>query len=109
VGQDYVEEVMTEKYFDSLMFVKNGNFLVEEVGSADDAVDFLEEWPEHRRDKIYDAARRACYAALDGRVSSDAARSAFRTWAEWAGILKEVAIVMPWIKESQPRRSGIAA
>ncbi|THV12839.1 DUF982 domain-containing protein [Rhizobium rhizophilum] len=44
-------------------------------------------WPV-RHDREYAAARRACLMALDGKLSSTRARSAFVAAAEKAGILR---------------------
>lgn len=100
---------MNDSFFDTPVFVKDGQFLVLEIGSIGDALDFLEEWPDHRRDKVYDTAKRACSTAWEGRVGADAARSAFITWARWAGITEEVSVVLPWMTTSQTSRGGVPA
>ncbi|WP_436163446.1 DUF982 domain-containing protein [Mesorhizobium sp. LjRoot246] len=40
--------------------------IVQEITCLDDALDFLDEWPIHRRGPIFDTARRACHRAFDG-------------------------------------------
>ena len=38
--------------FSSPIFVKNGPHMVQEIADLPDAIDFLEEWPEDRRNLI---------------------------------------------------------
>ncbi|MGX5842913.1 DUF982 domain-containing protein [Mesorhizobium sp. ArgA1] len=47
---------------------------------------FLKEWPQARRGKIYDTALRACEKARAGHLTKDQARRAFTAFAETAGI-----------------------
>lgn len=44
----------------------------------DDAIDFLEEWPERERDVIHDATLKNCYLAYDGHKPIHVARHAIR-------------------------------
>ncbi|WP_245480954.1 DUF982 domain-containing protein [Mesorhizobium sp. M1E.F.Ca.ET.041.01.1.1] len=45
-------------------------------------VDFLNEWPQGRRDLIHEAALKACYDAFDGRKPVSAARNSFFGFAQ---------------------------
>ncbi|MER9477382.1 DUF982 domain-containing protein [Mesorhizobium sp. M0520] len=38
-------------------------------------IDFFNEWPEHRRDRTYEAALTACFDACNGRKPASAART----------------------------------
>jgi Protein of unknown function (DUF982) len=83
----YGEEKMIDKRFESPVFVRNGE-LIQEIAHIEDALYFLDDWPEKRRGPIYETARRACHAAFDGRYPMDAAREAFAGWARLARIIK---------------------
>ena len=50
---------MSERTFDSPVFVRAAEGLIQEIACLDDAFDFLDAWPEHRRGVIYETARRA--------------------------------------------------
>jgi len=47
---------------------------------------FLKEWPQARRGKIYDTTLRACEMARAGHLTKDQARRAFATFVDAAGI-----------------------
>ncbi|TGS51547.1 DUF982 domain-containing protein, partial [Mesorhizobium sp. M3A.F.Ca.ET.201.01.1.1] len=43
---------MNDRMFDSPVFVKNGNSLIQEIACIEDALEFLYEWPKHKRGPI---------------------------------------------------------
>ncbi|XJO05453.1 hypothetical protein ACHMW7_24080 [Aminobacter sp. UC22_36] len=45
---------MSDRMFDSPVFVKSGNSLIEEIACLEDALEFLYEWPKNRRGTIYE-------------------------------------------------------
>ncbi|WP_306460468.1 DUF982 domain-containing protein [Brucella cytisi] len=47
---------MSDRLFDSPIFVKDGKYLTREIASPADAIDFLYEWPQDDRDVIYEVA-----------------------------------------------------
>jgi hypothetical protein len=58
------------------------------VSSSRDAMAFLmTSWPS-KRGKSFSAARRACLAALNGKIAGATAKSVFVLAADEAGILK---------------------
>ena len=63
-----LEVSMSERTFDSPVFVRAAEGLIQEIACLDDAFDFLDEWPEHRRGVIYETARRACCRRTTGAV-----------------------------------------
>ncbi len=87
---------MVRKYFDHPVFVRNGKFIVQEIVTLEDALHLMEEWPEARRDTIFEAARRACHAAWDGRYPLNAARN------------ESEAAVLPWLTTPRTGRGGHA-
>jgi hypothetical protein len=98
---DKVEEGMNATAFSSPIFVNNGAYMVQEIADLGDAIDFLEEWPEDRRNLIHETALRACYQAHGGLKPMSVARDAFVGFAKRAGILEDPEAVMPWIAASK--------
>jgi hypothetical protein len=45
-------------YFDSPIFVKDGTRIIREVVTLEDAIEFLDRWPDAHRDLIYETAWR---------------------------------------------------
>ncbi|MBM2715103.1 DUF982 domain-containing protein [Mesorhizobium caraganae] len=88
---------MNSEAFSSTLFVKRAACIVQEIASLADAVDFLNEWPEDRRDLIHEAALRACYDAYDGRKPVSAARNAFFGFAKRVAILEDATSAMQWL------------
>ncbi|MER8614366.1 DUF982 domain-containing protein [Mesorhizobium sp. M1216] len=68
---------MSSGTFSSPLFVRRAAHIVQEITSPADAFEFLNEWPEDRRDRIYEAALRACFDAYNGRKPASAARKTF--------------------------------
>ncbi|MER9683340.1 DUF982 domain-containing protein [Mesorhizobium sp. M0184] len=56
---------MSSGTFRSPLFVRRAAHIVQEIASPADAIDFLNEWPEDGRDRIYEAALRACFDAYE--------------------------------------------
>lgn len=88
---------MNDRMFDSPVFVKDGKSLVQEVACLEDALEFLYDWPKHRRGPIYRTALRACQSAFEGACAISAAKEAFSSFARSCGILEDVSITLPWM------------
>jgi hypothetical protein len=95
--------MMNERLFDSPVFVKDGTFIVREIACLDEALEFLDEWPEAHRDLIYQITWKACCDAFDGHKPLYVARDAFEGFARRAEILEDPASVMPWINAAKTR------
>ena len=76
---------MNEKLFDSPVYVKDGNLVVRQIQSIEDAVDFLEQWPQDKRGMVFEMTQQALYSACGSRLPLAAARNAFAGWAESGG------------------------
>lgn len=74
--------------FGSPIFVKRAAYVVQEIANLEDAIDFLDEWPEDRRDLIHETALKACCDAYDGNKPLSAARAAFYGFAKRAAYWK---------------------
>lgn len=88
---------MSAEVFSSPIFVKRSAYIVQEIAGLEDAIDFLNEWPENRRNSTYQAALRACYDAYNGRTFLSAACNAFVGFAKRAAILEDPTSAMQWI------------
>ncbi|MGX9148012.1 DUF982 domain-containing protein [Mesorhizobium sp. 128a] len=88
---------MNAEGFSSPIFVTRAPYMVQEIASLADAIEFLIEWPGDRRDLIHETALRVCYDAHDARKPLSAARNAFLGFSERAGILVDPASAMQWI------------
>ncbi|MER9333108.1 DUF982 domain-containing protein [Mesorhizobium sp. M0293] len=88
---------MNLEAFSSPVFVKRATYVVQEIASLADAIDFLNEWPEDRRDLIHEAALRACYDAYDRRKPVSVARNAFVGFAKRAAILEDATSAIQWL------------
>ncbi|TIS18826.1 MAG: DUF982 domain-containing protein, partial [Mesorhizobium sp.] len=57
---------MNAEDFSSPIFVKRAAYIVQEIASLADAIDFLNDWPEQQKDLTHEAALTTCYDAYDG-------------------------------------------
>jgi len=92
---------MNAKMFDCPVFVKDGEYLVQEIACLDDAIEFLAEWPQAKRDLVHETAWKACCDAFDGRKPLFVARNAFEGFAKRAKILEDPTSVMTWINAAK--------
>lgn len=88
---------MKTEAFGTPIFVKRAAYIVQEIVNLDDAIDFLDEWPEDRRDLVHETALKACHDAYDGRIPPSAACAAFCGFAKRAAILEDPTSAMQWI------------
>ncbi len=101
---------MNDRMFDSPVFVRSGNRLIQDIVCLEDALEFLYEWPKERRGVIYDTALRACQRAFDSDYPLSAARQAFCGFAKSARIHEEVNTAMPWtISGNRSQGGGVVA
>jgi hypothetical protein len=98
---------MNIRMFDSPVFVRDGNLLIREIASLEDALEFLYEWPEKRRGSIHETALRACQRAFDSDYPMTSARDAFASFARWAKIHEEVAASPPWMIGGKAGRGDV--
>ena len=97
---------MNDRNFDDALFVRTGEYLIQEIRTLDDALDFLEEWPANLQGAIYQTALRACQRAYGNEVPMGVARSAFAGFAKSARILEDVDTLMPLLANSRSGRGG---
>lgn len=97
---------MSARTFDSPVFVRAAEGLIQEIACLDDAFDFLDAWPEHRRGVIYETAQRACCRAFDGLIPLKIARDAIAGFARSVNILEDVVTPMPWMAIAKAGETG---
>jgi hypothetical protein len=88
---------MTDGTFGKPIYLKDGKYLVREIISVDDAIDFLFNWPEDKRDILHEAALSTCIMAHDGLKPPKVARDAMRAFGKKKGILVREPAVQPWM------------
>jgi Protein of unknown function (DUF982). len=88
---------MTPNLFNRPVYLKEKKDLVREIVSIEDAIDYLEEWPERERDLVHDVALKTCYMALDGHKPIQSARDAVRAFGKKKGMLVKQPAVQPWM------------
>ena len=71
------------------IWIKETDFPRREITTVLDAVQFLETWPDDKRDPFFDLAKNALQGAIDGAIPIIEARSAFETFCREAGILAD--------------------
>jgi hypothetical protein len=92
-----MEVPMSDRLFDSPIFVKDGKFLIREIAGPIDAIDFLYEWPQDDRDVVYEVAWSACCDAHSGQKPLIVAQNAFEGFARKRKILEKPEAAMPWM------------
>ncbi|MBZ9761533.1 DUF982 domain-containing protein [Mesorhizobium sp. CA8] len=100
---------MNDRMFDSPVFVKSGDSLIQEIACLEDALEFLYEWPRNRRGPIYETALRACQRAFDSGFPLTAAREAFCGFAKSARIQEDVSTTLPWMISKGGKGGGLTA
>ncbi|RWB37912.1 DUF982 domain-containing protein [Mesorhizobium sp.] len=96
---------MDAEEFGSPIFVKRATYIVQEIASLADAIDFLSDWPQDQRDLIHQTALQACYDAEDGHKPLSAAHHAFIDFARQVAILEDPISAMQWIAACKKRRA----
>jgi hypothetical protein len=90
---------MESRAFAKPIYLKDGT-LVREITDVEEAIDFLMEWPENKRDILHDATVRTCVMAHDGLKPVKVARDALRAFAVKKDILEKEPAVRPWMIKS---------
>lgn len=85
------------KTFDRPVYLKEEKNVVREITGPEDAIDFLEAWPEKDRDLLHDVALKTCIMAHDGLKPLKVARDAIRAFGQKKDILVKAPAVQPWM------------
>ena len=100
---------MSDRYFDSPVYVKDDGRLVRQIQSVSDALDFLSGWPTDRRGMMFEVAQEALYSAHDGRLPMAAARNAFASWARASDVLEDASVAPAWMTGPKLGNSDISS
>jgi hypothetical protein len=100
---------MSDGTFGRPVYLKDGKYLVREITSVDDAIDFLFNWPEDKRDVLHEAALSTCFMAHDGLKPLKVARDALRSFGAKKGILEKAPAIQPWMVDAKAGRGGVSA
>jgi hypothetical protein len=92
---------MVVRMFDSPVYVKTGNLIVEEIACLEDALEFLYDWPAEPRDMICQNALEACHRVVERGHPLRAARQALVEFAKSSGILENLDTLPSWIALSK--------
>jgi len=92
-----MEVSMSDRLFDSPVFVKDGEYLIQEIASIEDAIDFLYELPNEQRDVIYEVTWKTCCDAQNGLKPIRVARDAFEGFARKRNLLEQPEAAIPWM------------
>jgi len=94
---DQMEVQVSDRLFESPVFVRVGNYLVQEIAGLEDAIDFLHEWPENDRDVIYEITWKTCCDAQNGFKPISVVRNAIEGFAKRRKILEKPDVAIPWM------------
>jgi len=79
------------------VYVRDGKFVIREISDLEDAIEFMNRWPEGDRGRDYETTLRALRLASSGVEPAKAARDAFRAFAKSRDILEKDAAFRPWM------------
>lgn len=92
--------------FGKTVFVACSRQLIREITNAADELDYLNEWPDDKRDAVFSVVRRLCSRVNDKLVSTTVAERAFIRWAKDNDVLEEITIPS-WISGPRSGHGGI--
>jgi hypothetical protein len=98
---------MAPSFFDHAAYVRGKDF-IEEIACLEEVFDFLDEWPEERRDLAYDTLYGACRRAANGSFPLEAVRENFERFTKRAGLHVEIEEVPGFIALDRNRNVGSA-
>lgn len=82
--------------FDKPLYAQR-RYFVQEITGLDDVFDFLDEWPQEKRDLAYQTLARYCHEAAGGRWPISAVRENFERFLKRHGKLASVEDVPPYL------------
>lgn len=98
---------MAFETFDRPIYVQR-KYFIQEINGLDDVFDFLEEWPEDKRDLIYEVMVAACRKAAAGQLPAQAVAHNFERFLKKHGKLANLEdATSRLLKASDRNLSGI--
>ncbi|MBZ5757968.1 DUF982 domain-containing protein [Rhizobium sp. VS19-DR104.2] len=96
---------MLARMFDKPLYLRRGH-ITHEINDLEDAMDFLEAWPDAEKGMTYEMALKACDDAYIGKIPIDAARETLEIFARKESVLSSVEELLPKIKLGGGGMSG---
>lgn len=96
---------MATTLFDKPLFVKRDRY-IQELGSLEDAFDFLDEWPVDKRGDSYEVLMKACRFAAQGVFPLSAIRENIRRFLIKERVLANVEEVPLFARSSSGQNLG---
>lgn len=91
--------------FDKPLYAQR-RYFVQEVAGLDDVFDFLDEWPQDKRNVAYQTLSRYCYEAAAGRWPISAVRINFERFLKQNGKLASVEDIPPYLRGNRGANIG---
>lgn len=91
--------------FDKPIYAQR-RYFVQEITGLDDVFDFLDEWPQEKRNLAYETLSRYCREAANGRWAIDAVRENFRVFLKQNGKLADIEDVPPHLRREAGAKIG---
>lgn len=81
-------------------------YFVQEICGIDDVFDYLDEWPEEKRNLAYETLVKFCREAACGRFPTSAIRENFRRFLKQNGKLAEIEDIPAFSRQDNDRNIG---
>lgn len=96
---------MSFALFDKPIYAQR-RYFVQEITGLDDVFDFLDEWPQAKRNLAYETLLRYCREAAAGHWPIDAVRENFRVFLKQIGKLADLEDVPPHLRRDSAAMIG---
>jgi hypothetical protein len=104
-----LERAMKDRLFVQPVFVKVNTYMSREIASLMDAIDYLEDWPEERRDLMYETVVQAGYDVFEDRKPLETFEKAFAKFARKKGVAQDPKIILPRLVAAGSRSGQMSA
>jgi hypothetical protein len=91
--------------FDKPLYAQR-RYFVQEITGLDDVFDFLNEWPQDKRNVAYDILSRYCHEAAGGRWPISAVRMNFERFLKQNSKLASIEDMAPHLKHDSGAQIG---
>ena len=96
---------MAFEMFEQPIYVQRKHY-IEEITGLDDVFDFLDEWPQDRRDLVYEVMVDACRKAASGQLPAQAVADNFRRFLKRHGKLADVQDVPLHLRQANEQNAS---
>ena len=96
---------MAFEMFEQPIYVQRQHY-IEEITGLDDVFDFLDEWPQDRRDLVYEVMVDACRKAANRQLPVQAVADNFRRFLKRHGKLADVKDVPLHLRQANEQNAS---